>query len=384
MQRIRSVTAELIDLPTIRPHVLSVATMKQQTLTLVRIGCDDGIEGIGEATTIGGLSYGPESPETIKTAIDSYFTSLLLELDAEHPARIMQLLGRAIVGNHFAKCAVETALWDAAGKRLGVAVSELIGGRVREDLPVLWTLAAGDTSMDIDEAQRMLAARRHNMFKLKIGKQAVARDIAHVAAIKKALGSSVSIRVDVNQAWDEVTARWAIDALAGAGVDLVEQPIARSNFDGMARLSARAGIPLMADEALQGPADAFTLARIRAADIFALKIEASGGLLAAREVAAIADAAGIGLYGGTMLEGAVGTVASAQLFATLPKLDWGTELFGPLLLTEEILAEPLGYGNFRLQIPSGPGLGILLDEDRVAFFRRDRTRDVFQVKQGAG
>ena len=74
-----------------------------------------------------------------------------------------------------------------------------------------------------------------------------------------------------------------------------------------------------------------------------------------------------------MLEGAVGTVASAQVFATFDQLQWGTELFGPLLLTEEILAEPLDYSDFQLTVPDGPGLGITLDEERVQFFRRDRA-----------
>ena len=84
-------------------------------------------------------------------------------------------------------------------------------------------------------------------------------------------------------------------------------------------------------------------------------------------------AAGIGLYGGTMLEGSVGTAASAQVFATLPELAWGTELFGPLLQTEELLSEPLVYDDFSLSVPTGPGLGISLDEDKLAFFRRDRA-----------
>ncbi len=105
--------------------------------------------------------------------------------------------------------------------------------------------------------------------------------------------------------------------------------------------------------------------------MFAVKIAQSGGLHAAGRVAAIAGAAGIGLYGGTMLEGGVGTAASAHLFATFPRLEWGTELFGPLLLTEEVLAEPLRYEDFSLVVPDGPGLGVALDEDRIARFRRD-------------
>ena len=123
----------------------------------------------------------------------------------------------------------------------------------------------------------------------------------------------------------------------------------------------------------------FDLAALHASDVFAIKLEQSGGLFAAQRVAAVAHAAGLGVYGGTMLEGGVGTVASAHLFSTFPSLDWGTELFGPLLLTEEILAEPLDYSEFSLAIPTGPGLGIHLDEDKVAFLSRDRTTSLHPV-----
>jgi muconate cycloisomerase len=104
--------------------------------------------------------------------------------------------------------------------------------------------------------------------------------------------------------------------------------------------------------------------------VFAIKITQSGGLRGAQQVAAIGEAAHVGLYGGTMLEGAVGTIASAHLFATFPELAWGTELFGPLLLTEEILRTPLDYRDFALHLPTGPGLGIEIDEEKLAFLQR--------------
>lgn len=371
MIAIDRVETMIVDVPTIRPHVLAMTTLYRQTLCLVRLHCADGVVGIGEATTIGGLSYGEESPEGIKLAIDTYFTPILLAGDATRPGTIMAALARSIVGNHFAKCAIETALFDAQGKRTGLAVSELLGGRVRDSLPVLWTLASGDTARDIAEAQAMLDSRRHNAFKLKIGKRAVADDVAHVGAIKQALGDRASIRVDVNMAWDETTALGGMKMLADAGCDLVEQPISRNNRAGMARLRAAAIIPIMADEALRGPADAYDFAVRGGADVFAVKIEQSGGLVAAKAVQAIADAAGVALYGGTMLEAGIGTIASAHVFSTFDRLAFGTELFGPLLLTEEILETPLDYGDFALRLPSGPGLGIALDEDRIAFLRRD-------------
>jgi muconate cycloisomerase len=375
----------IVDIPTIRPHILAMATMRSQTIVLVRITCSDDIVGIGEGTTIGGLSYGDESPESIKLAIDTYISPILATCDVSRVAETMGKVGQNVVGNHIAKCAVETALLDAAGKRLGIPVSELIGGgRVRDRLPVAWTLASGDTVRDIEEAQTMIEARRHSIFKLKIGKRKVVDDVAHVAAIKKALGDGASVRVDVNQGWDEAQADVGMKMLADVGCDLVEQPVARDALSAMARLSARHAIPLMADEALHGPRDAFRVAAGACARVFAIKIAQSGGLFAGRDVAAIAEASGIGLYGGTMLEAGVGTAASAHLFATLPKLAWGTELFGPLLLTEEILAEPLDYSEFSLRVPKGPGLGVTLDEDKIARFRRDRTAATFHVVAAKG
>jgi len=268
---IQVVETIILDVPTIRPHVLSVATMQSQTIVLVRLRCADGIEGVGEGTTIGGLNYGGESPEGIKLAIDAYFAPLLIGADTTRPAVIMERLRRSIIDNRFAKNAVETALLDIQGKRLGVPVSELLGGRVRDRLPVLWTLASGDTARDIAEAEVMLASGRHTAFKLKIGKRSVREDFAHVAAIKLALGDRASIRVDVNQAWSEAAAKRALPLLAEAGVDLVEQPVRAHATASMARLTAMGLIPIMADEALHGPESGYALACSQSADIFALK-----------------------------------------------------------------------------------------------------------------
>jgi muconate cycloisomerase len=291
----------------------------------------------------------------------------------------MAKINKHVAGNNIAKCAVETALLDAAGRRGGVPVSELIaGGRVRSQLPVAWTLASGDTGHDIEEAEAMLAARRHNIFKLKIGKRSVRDDATHVAAIKKALGERASVRVDVNQGWSETQAELGMALLADAGVDLVEQPVVRGS-GALARLSARHCLPIMADESLHGPQDGFVVAAQAQARVFAIKIAQSGGLLPASDVARIGHAAGLGLYGGTMLEAGIGTAASAQLCATLPSLEWGTELFGSLLVQEDILAEPLHYADFSLHVPDGPGLGVHLDEAKVAHFRRDRTAPRFHA-----
>lgn len=214
---------------------------------------------------------------------------------------------------------------------------------------------------------------RHNIFKLKIGKYSVRADVAHVARIKKALGDAANVRVNVNQAWSLADARWG---LQDAGCELVEQQVQARYLEAMAELTAGYEIAVIADEVLNGPEDALAVAARNAADVFAVKVAQSGGLKRASEVIAIGQSAGLGLYGGTMLETGLGTAAALQLFSTVETLAWGTELFGPLLLTEDILAEPIVYSDFCVGIPTGHGIGAILDPDKVAFYRRDSRRSI--------
>lgn len=376
---IQSIDAVLVDLPTIRAHKLAMTTMMRQTLVIVRLTCSDGITGIGEATTIGGLAYGDQSPESIKNAIDTYLAPLLANQDATRVNVAMRRVGASVQGNSFAKSAVEIALLDAQGQRLGLPVHALLGGAVRDALPVLWTLASGDASRDVDEALALIEARRHKVFKLKIGSHPLAQDIAHVQAIRRGLGDDVMLTVDVNQAWDEPTAVRGIAALEAAGVALIEQPVARRNRRALRRLAARFDVPVMADEAVHDAVDAFDLAAEGAADVYALKISQAGGLWPTLRAAAVADAAGVGIYGGTLLEGSVGSIAAAHVFAACPTLAWGTELFGPLLLKDDVVVSRPEYRDFELQLPQVPGLGVQLDLDKLAFYRRDRASHTVAV-----
>lgn len=370
---IQSIDAVLVDLPTIRAHKLAMTTISHQTLVIVRVTSSDGIVGVGEATTIGGLAYGDQGPESTKITIDAYIAPVLKGVDATNVNAAMQRVAASVQGNSFAKSAVETALLDAQGKRLGLPVHALLGGAFRTSLPVLWTLASGDVGRDVDEALALIEARRHRVFKLKIGSRDLGADIAHVQAIRRGLGNEVMLTVDVNQAWDEATAVRGIAALEDAGVGLVEQPISRRNRRGLARLAARFDVAIMADEAVHDAGDAFDLAVDAAADVYALKISQAGGLLPTLRAAAVADAAGVGIYGGTLLEGSIGTIAAAHAFAACPRLAWGTELFGPLLLKDDVVVQRPTYSDFELQLPDSPGLGVQLDIDKLDFYRRDRA-----------
>ncbi|MCU6669048.1 muconate/chloromuconate family cycloisomerase [Enterobacteriaceae bacterium H4N4] len=366
---LESLACWLVDIPTIRPHKLSMATMGCQTLAIVRMQCANGLIGWGEATTIGGLSYGAESPEAIKLAIETYLAPLLCGQTFSGPAALADKMNAHVKGNTFAKSALETAFLDAQGKALGLPVSSLLGGALTTRLPVLWTLASGDTEKDIEEGQRLLAEGRHDTFKLKIGARGLDVDIRHALAIKAALGDDVSIRVDVNQAWDLTTALKGIARLQDGGIDLVEQPIPLWDRQGLIALSQRFAVPILADEAVATSHDGYALASNGFTGVYALKIAKAGGPVQALKLAHVAQAAGVALYGGTMLEGTLGTVASLHAWSTL-NLQWGTEMFGPLLLKDDIVVRPLDFRHGQVTLPQGPGLGVEIDEEKLGYYAR--------------
>ncbi len=373
--RIARIEARILDIPTIRPHKFSFGSISRQSPVIVQLWLSDGACGVGEAATIGGPSWNEESPESILHAINHYLAPAVTGQDATRFEQLIAQMDAVCKGNRFAKSAVEMAAIDAVARSLNVPAYQLLGGKVRDSLPLAWTLASGDSAKDIEEAEHMLAIERHRIFKLKIGARAPEGDVAHVARIARALNGRASMTVDINQAWDGNTARRYVPELIDAGVTLFEQPVAQWNEEALAQLTAT--LPhtalVMADETVCSPQDAMRLARNKACHVFSLKIAKHGGLIRTRAVAAVAQAADIGWYGGTMLETSVGSAASAHVFATLPGSHHNCELFGPQLLVDDIVEQRMVLHNFGLQLPDGPGFGVNVVQERLERFDRARA-----------
>ena len=367
---IRSIETTIVDVPTVRRHKLSSLSVTAQSYVVVALRLANGVQGIGEAATLGGPRWSEESVESIKANIDAYLAPALIGARADRFEAARSRMDEAAKRNNAAKGAIKSALFDAVGKTLGVPAVQLLGGAVRDSVPVLWTLASGDPGQEIEEAEKKLAARLHKTFKVKIGAQAPEADLARMRKLATALEGRASLIVDANQAWDETTALHCLPVLAELGVRLVEQPLPAWNLAGMARLRARCAVPLMADECVFSTHEMLDVARAGAADVVSLKLVKHGGLLATRKVAAVAEAAGIGLYGGCLLECSIGAAAHLQVFAGLPNLAWGCEHFGPQILTDDLVTEPLRFADFRIHLPAGPGLGITLDPGKLRRYAR--------------
>ena len=367
---ISEIKSTIVDVPTVRKHKLSSLSVTAQSYVIVELRLGNGVIGIGEAATLGGPRWSEESVESIKATIDTYLAPALIGSAADRFETARVRMDEAAKRNNAAKGAIDSALFDAVGKTIGVPAVQLLGGVVRESVPVLWTLASGDPAQEIDEAERKIAARLHNTFKVKIGAQTPEADMARMRRLASALEGRASLIVDANQAWDETTALRCLPVLAEIGVTLIEQPLPAWNILGMARLRARSTVPLMADECVFSTHDMLDVVRAGAADVVSLKLVKHGGLLAMRDVASVAQAAGIGLYGGCLLESSIGAAAHLQVFAGLRDLAWGCEHFGPQILTGDLVTEPLHFEDFHIHVPTGAGLGVTLDQDKLRRYAR--------------
>jgi muconate cycloisomerase len=368
---IHSIASTIVDVPTVRRHKLSSLAVTAQSYVIVELTLANGVVGIGEAARLGGPRWSEESVESIKAAIDTYLAPALVGTRADRFEQAGALLDEAAKRNNAAKAAVETALIDAVGRTLGLPAAALLGGAVRESFPVLWTLASGDPGQEIEEAEAKLAARLHDTFKVKIGAQEPQADLARLRRLAGALDGRAKLIVDANQAWDETTSVRCLPVLGELGISLVEQPLPAWNVAGMARVRARSTVPLMADECVFTAHDMLAVAQAAAADVVSLKLVKHGGLLGTRKVAAVAEAAGIGLYGGCLLESSIGAAAHLQVFATLRELGWGCEHFGPQILTDDLVTEPLRFADFHVHLPDGPGIGVELDRDKLRRYARN-------------
>ncbi|MBV5291422.1 MAG: muconate cycloisomerase family protein [Curvibacter lanceolatus] len=372
---VERIEARILDIPTIRPHKLAFGAINRQSPVVVQLWLRNGACGFGEAATIGGPSWNEESPESIRHAIEAYLAPCLLGQDGAAFGHALARMDTFCRGNAFAKSAVEMALIDAVSRSLALPAYQLLGGKRHASLPLAWTLASGDVRKDLEEAQLRLEQRRHRIFKMKIGARSPADDVAHVSQIARGLEGQATLTVDVNQAWDGSTARRFLPQLIDAGVTLIEQPVAKWNREALKVLSATLGSRacIMADESVCTPQDAMALARDQASQVFSLKVAKHGGLLRTLQVAAVAEAADIGWYGGTMLETSIGSAASAHVFATLGDQHHGCELFGPQLLVDDIVTERMPIIDFELQLPDGPGFGVEVDLGQLDRFDRART-----------
>jgi len=324
----------------------------------------DGLFGVGEVNPM--TAYSGETVSGIEEAIQRYLAGAVMGHPAVEVAGLHARMDAALRGNALAKAAIDIAVHDLVGRAWGVPVSSLLGGALRERIPLAWVVGMGPLDEMVEEAARY-AALGFPTIKVKIGRDPSA-DLALVAAVREAIGPRVALRVDANEGYDTVTALRTLRKMEHYDLELVEQPVAGSDLHGMAALTQALDTPVMADESLQTPADALEIVRRGAAKVLNIKIVKPGGLYRSRQIAALAEAAGLRCMVGSMPELGVASIAGAHFAASTPCVTYPCEVIGPLMTKEDILEDPVisvytapGY----LRVPTGPGLGITMKASQM-------------------
>jgi L-alanine-DL-glutamate epimerase-like enolase superfamily enzyme len=260
-------------------------------------------------------------------------------------------------GNNGAKAAIEIAMLDIAGKRLGKPLYELLGGSARTHATMLTFVAGGTIESEVANAKSQADAG-FTSFKVKVGVNTPQRDLERAHAIREAIGSGARISADANQGYtlDEalVFARGASDA----GLDFMEQLVMGTDLENMARCAAATKVPLGADEGYHSIDDIRRHHDLKAAAGGSLKTLKLGGVFPVLEASKLMHTLGMHVnLAGKLADTSIGSAAIAHLAISVPQLDWDTSITNQYL-THDVATNPIAIHEGRIKVNDSPGLGV--------------------------
>ena len=333
---------------------------------LLELVTDSGLAGWGEA------SPWPVFTGTVEAnaaALHQHFRPIVIGRDPRQIEPILHAANRALVAHNEAKAALECALLDLTGQIAGLPIAELVGGRFRDTIPLSFSVANPDFEEDLGDIARIWDSGVR-IFKLKTGFADHAFDLMRLEKLRAQYGDAIHLRVDYNQGLPAYDAIGHIRDLEVFRPDFVEQPVKRHEREALAEITRAVDVPIMADESVFDVQDALRGAAARTADIFSLKTAKSGGIRRCVEIAAIARAAGIEVYGGCMFETSVAHMAGAHLMAAIPDLKLGCEFYMSTYYAEADLGStPFPVRDGHVYVPTSPGLGTAPEPEMLDRYR---------------
>lgn len=354
-----------VRMPLKKPLVMSTYRIDDGPALFVRIRSRGGAEGWGEAAANPIMSG--ETLRGMVSAVDELYAPRLIGRSASDRAMLWKELRSAVYGNGGALAAIDMALLDLAGKLANVPAVDLLGGAMRREVRPLWLIGgAGDVERDVADALA-LKGQDFSAFKLKVGVAPMAREVQIVAALREQLGEDVLLAADANMGWDVTTAIRFARAVEGFGLAFLEQPTPAGDVTRMAAVQAKSPIPIGADESLHSLGD--ILAHVDAGAIggVSLKTIKLGGITPLVNAGRVSDALGLSVNLAMMMESSLATAAMIHAACAVPNVDWGLSL-GNLWLADEPVAEPLAAVSGMARLSRCAGLGVEIDEKRLAAF----------------
>lgn len=334
---------------------------------LVRIETDSGLVGWGEAASAPLLTG--DTGARIASAI-TFLSPLLIGEDPRSSAALHARLSGAMLHNESAVCAMDMALYDLAGKDLGVPVYQLIGGPSRTALPSSVGLNA-----DPDDAQAAADWKRRGVqaFKAKVAVADPAYEQAALRDIRAAVGPDVALAIDANGAWTAAQAVTFLESVADLDLAFCEQPIAPGSLSRLRSVAERSPVPIYTDESFVAPMDLIAQAEVGVAGVSMKTIKMGGitGFMAAAYLARLL-CLGVNVAGKTATS-SIGGSAMLQIGTALPEMSGGIGLSNHKLV-QDLVTNPVGVVDGLLSAPSGPGLGVDVDESVVNGYVQSRQQ----------
>jgi L-alanine-DL-glutamate epimerase-like enolase superfamily enzyme len=334
---------------------------------LLRVRTDDGLVGFAEAPPRP-FTYG-ETQESIVAVVRSLFAPAVIGMSAFDREAIAAKLDRT-VGNPAAKAALDMALWDVIGKSLGLPVTTLLGG-FTDRLRVAHMLGFAPPAEMVDEAERMRDTYGITTFKVKVGRHPVSLDVAVCRALREGLGDDVELYIDGNRGWTSSEAARALRAMADLDLTLAEELCPADDVLGRRWLVSQCTIPFVADESAVRPGEVTRELLGGSATAISIKT-ARTGFTTSQRVLFQCEGLGVEVVMGNQIDGQIGTMCTAAFGSAYAHTSRRPgELSNFLDMTDDLLTEPLDIRQGELQIRPGAGLGIELDEDKLAHYRQD-------------
>lgn len=338
---------------------------------IVEVRTDEGITGLGEVSCT--PLWSGEDQVSAAHFIERILAPLLVGQNPLDRTRLTRLMRATLANNPFTRAGIEIALWDIAGKAMGVPIHTLLGGAVRDEVRTKYSVSGLEPARAAGIAQ-WAVEQGFTAMKVKVGMEPAA-DLARVRAVREAVGPDVLLGVDANGGWTPASAVRLLPALADLDIAFVEQPVPAGDPRWLAHVRGASSLPVVADESLSTAADALALIDAGAADMFSVYTGMGGGLSEAVAICTIADAARIPATIGSNLELGIGQAAMIHLAVAHPGIRPDLipcDIISRFFYEGDIVQEPLPVAGGSARRIDRPGLGVDLDRAAVSRFRTDR------------
>jgi len=351
--KIARIDTRALEMPYTKPLVTATNNFTVARGLLVTVVTDSGTEGYGYSDLFPRTG---ETPETAQHVIQSVLKSQVIGNELEDLARLRADIDHVLTGHPRAKAALETAMYDALARSYHIPLSVMLGGKYRNEIRVIKMVSVGDPEVMAEEAKQL--AGQGMSLKLKVSGK-FEKDLPRIAAVRKAVGDSVFIKIDANEAYDAKTAIRLAKALADLGVEVFEQPVPRDQFDALWEVKQHSPIKIEADQSARSFVDVQMMIKNRMVDSINTGIPKVGSIGEVRRIAELCEANGIRCALSNTAGSMVGDAAAVHLAASTPGISSLCEL-GEF---EVITGDPffgLSVEKGTISVPESEGLGVSL------------------------